>query len=250
MVDLTRSQWEEIAGFPTQTGAAAASSKQSKAELVAKASADLNAYGGSVHTTSILNGFIDDILTDIEIVAPHIAEDTTNVTVVEDSKRIDLSGIAYMRRALTAEFEAGEDDYKKYWRNIEHIDGDDYELQINYFPDTTGDACYIRYETVHTLTDVADDSTLTRPMEDAVVKGLKFYALRGYARSTAYDAEASRGYIDTIPLYGNPASQHLNINSSKRADFSAIVAEAKAIYDQALKDIPHKTEFERYRRDP
>lgn len=246
MADAIKSQWEEIAGYPTQTGAAAASDNKSKTELISEALAELTNFGGTTFTSIILNNYIGDILRDIEKVAPVKAKDTENVVTVEGSDIVDMSDIAYLLGVRHIEYPADEDIPRNHFHNFTELEDQTYRMErIDSLPEEDGEEVYVYYNTIHILTDVAAESTLTRQMENVVAKGLKYYALRDYADSFPAEADTAKTKIDRIPKFGSPFGQYMQVGDQKKASNST-VDRAKVAYDEAIESVRARKVYKRY----
>lgn len=220
-----------------------------KTVLIGEALEELNAFGGTTFTTAILGYYIPDILRDFNRVAPVKAKDTANVVTVADSKIIDLSAISDILGVRHVEYPADEDDYPMlYFRNVEELEDGTYRMGINFLPEESAEEVYVYYDTIHVLTDVASESTLTRQMEGVVVLGLKYYALNGYAESMSGEADTAKTKINVMPKFGNPFGQYMQVGDQKKTSY-ATVDRAKLAYDKGIATIKRLGKYYKYNED-
>ena len=207
--DYTAKENLAFGGLVSAGTTSTASARSTKSTLVAEALAVLNSGGVDSFDESDVEDCVPIIKGHIDMVAPYIAKDTTNVVTVADTRSLDLSGIDSINSIIQAEYPTG--NTPPTLRALVHDYGDYYTLMATSVPDTADEAVYVWYTTPHTLGNTASSNTLSPKQERVVVLGLIAFA--GFERnnSPVYDMEQARYYANRQTYGPDPAGVHLAI---------------------------------------
>jgi len=208
-IDLSAADLLAIGGIVFPDSTAASSTKSTKSELVAEALAVLNSGGVDSFEEPDVEDCVPIIKGHIDMAAPYIAKDTTNVVTVADTRSLDLSGIDDINRVIKAEYPIDQSPRK--YHNLIPDYAEYYTLMRTAIPDTSAEAVYVWYTTPHTLGNTASSNTMSPKQERVVVLGLIAFA--GFERnnSPVYDMEQARYYADRQTYGPDPAGVHLAI---------------------------------------